>query len=75
MNLVNAHRLLLEGGRQGEVTRRGNTDPSVPQGLPGAEIPLVIPERSESERRADSCAVALGKWRGKFAAMHEAEIH
>ncbi|MDQ3546775.1 MAG: hypothetical protein M3429_09740 [Verrucomicrobiota bacterium] len=116
MNLIDAHRLLLAGSRQGEqqvlvsdrfeaaqlqemaaaglvvVTRPGTlTAPSIilerltdlgrtflrdfPQGPPGAEIPLAIPERSESEIRADTCAVAIGKWRGKFAAMQQAEIH
>ena len=116
MNLIYAHRLLLDRSREGEqrmlvsdrsectqlqemaaaglveVTRRGTlTAPSVilerltdlgrtflrafPQGMPGAEIPPATQERSESEKRADSCAVAVGKWRGKFAAMQQAEVH
>ena len=116
MNLIYAHRLLLDFSQQGEqqqlvsdrseciqlqemaaaglveVTRRGPpTAPAVilerltdlgrtflrafPQGMPGAKIPPATPERSESEKRADSCAVAVGKWQGKFAAMQQAEIH
>ncbi len=116
MNLIYAHRLLLDRSQPGtqpllisdraectqlqdlaaaglvEVTRRGTfTAPAItlerltdlghtflrafPEGMPGTEISLVTMERSESERRADSCAVAVGKWKGKFAAMKQAEVH
>ena len=45
-----------------------------PEGMPRSKIPVATEERSASEKRADSCAAAVGKWRGKFAAMHLAEV-
>ncbi len=44
-----------------------------PEGMPGSTVPVATKERSASEQRADSCAAAVAKWRGKFAAMRSAE--
>ncbi|MEP6975307.1 MAG: hypothetical protein ABI787_05380 [Spartobacteria bacterium] len=46
-----------------------------PGGMPGSVVPVPTKERSVSDQQADSCAAAVGKWRGKFAAMQLAEVH
>ena len=55
---------------------RGRTFPRAQtQSVPRVTVPVAAKERSLSEKQADSCAAAVGKWRKKFAAMHLAEGH
>ena len=46
-----------------------------PKRAPRVTLPVAAKERTLSEKQADSCAAAVGKWRNKFAAMHLAQGH